>query len=293
MVLLLGGSGYIGQAFQRVLKARGIGFVAPSHKDVDAADAGAVRRLVQAIKPRIAINAIGFTGRPNIDGTEREKLRCLQANTLVPGVLAEVFESERIRWGHVSSGCIYDGSRPDGTGFTEEDPPNFAFGDSRAGWYARTKAMAETLLAGRPGCLVWRMRIPFDQFDHPRNYLTKLMTYERLLDVRGSISQLQEFSGAALESLLHQVPDGVYNLTNPGAISTREIVEAIQARGLCKKEFEYFTDEQEFLAAAPERVKRATCTLSTRKIEATGIRLTGVGEAVSRALASWAPSLDP
>lgn len=293
MILLLGSSGYIGQAFQGALESRGGDVVTPSHGELDASNEGALRKLVRELKPRYAVNAIGFTGRPNIDGTEREKLRCLRANTLVPGVLAKVFAEEGVRWGHVSSGCIYDGCRSDGLPFTEEDPPNFAFTDARAGWYARTKAMAETLLVGQPDCLVWRMRIPFDEIDHPRNYLTKLMTYERLLDVRGSISQLQEFARAALESLEIGLSGGTYNLTNPGTISTSEIVESIRRRGLHSGEFRFFRDEQEFLDAAPGRVKRATCSLSTAKIEAAGIRLTEVHEAVDRALASWVRSGAP
>jgi len=90
---------------------------------------------------------------------ERERLRCLKENTVVPGVLAEVLADAGIRWGHVSSGCIYDGVRSDGLPYEEDDPPNFAFNNPRAGWYSRTKAMAETMLRGAPGCLIWRMRI--------------------------------------------------------------------------------------------------------------------------------------
>ena len=39
------------------------------------------------------------------------------------GSSRQACEAANVPWGHVSSGCIYTGSRPDGSGFTEEDAP--------------------------------------------------------------------------------------------------------------------------------------------------------------------------
>lgn len=289
MILLLGGTGYVGAAFARVLTSKNLPFAAPSHQEMDASNPDDLVEVVRTIRPRFAINAIGFTGRPNIDGTEKEKSRCLRVNTHLPGVLAEVFASEGVRWGHVSSGCIYEGCRPDGNPFTEDDLPNFAFGDLRSSWYAKTKAMAETLLSESPGCLIWRVRIPFDEFDHERNYLSKLMAYEKLLEVRGSISQRQEFAEAAIESLQREIPSGIYNVTNPGAISTTEVIEAMQRQGLTNKHFTFFQDDADFMAA-PGRVRRASCELSTKKLLATGIQLREIHEALEETLKRWVPA---
>lgn len=286
MILLLGAGGYVGSAFAGLLSAKNLPFLAPTHAELDASDSGALRHVVRSIRPEFAINAIGFTGRPNIDGTEIEKFRTLAENTWVPGVLAKVFAEEGVRWGHVSSGCIYEGCREDGQPFTEEDPPNFAFGDTRSSWYAKTKAMAEVLLKDAPDCLIWRMRIPFDEFDHERNYLSKLLRYEKLLDVRGSISQRQEFAAAALETLLRNLPSGIYNVTNPGAISTREVVDTMRRHGITNKDFEYFRDDAEFLAA-PGRVRRASCELSSGKLAASGIFLKEIHEALEDTLKLW------
>ncbi len=286
MILLLGATGYVGRAFADLLTQKQLPYHAPGHAELDASSKDLVATVVRAIKPRLVINAIGFTGRPNIDGTERERLRCLRENTVVPGVLAEVLADAGIRWGHVSSGCIYDGVRSDGLPYEEDDPPNFAFSNPLAGWYSRTKAMAETMLRGAPGCLIWRMRIPFDEFDNERNYITKLMQYDRLIQVRGSISQRQEFVRAAVESLQLGVPDGIYNITNPGAISTSEVIDGILRHGLSNKTFSYFSGELEFLSA-PGRVKRANCELSSRKIAAAGIPLREVHEAMEWTLDHW------
>lgn len=286
MFLLLGGSGYVGQAFAAHLRRRGLPFVAPTHGELDALSRDAVVQAVDAIRPDFVINAIGFTGRPNIDGTEREKLHCLITNATVPGILGEVLGERGIALGHVSSGCIYDGTRPDGTPFTEDDPPNFAFSHPRASWYSRTKAMAETLLRDCPTAVIWRLRIPFDEFDHERNYITKIMRYDRLLEVTNTISQLQEFTAISLETLLRRLPAGIYNVVNPGAIRTSDVAEAIRRHGLCTKEFQFFKDEDDFLAA-PGRVKRANCVLSSEKLAAHGLALRPIHEALDDTLRRW------
>ena len=286
MIVLLGASGYVGSAIATRLRHLGLEFLSPSHSDLDLTSRDAVARWFAGKHPEFVINAVGFTGRPNIDGTETEKWRCLQANTVVPGVLADVLGSLGIRWGHVSSGCIFHGAHADGSGYTEEDEPEFAILDRRAGWYARTKWMAEKVLKDLPGVIIWRPRIPFNAEDNERNYLTKLMRYERLLEVRNSISQLDEFAAAAVQSLEDRIPDGIYNATNPGAILTSEVANALRAHGICRKDFQYFTDETDFLSR-PGRVFRASCVLDPGKLAAHGIRMLEVHESLEKTLRAW------
>jgi 3,5-epimerase/4-reductase len=289
MVLLLGGSGYVGQAFATHLRCRGLEFLAPSHQELDALSKTSIAEAIDAIRPAFVINSIGFTGRPNIDGTEREKLHCLITNATVPGILGEVLGERGIPLGHVSSGCIYDGVRSDGLPFREEDPPNFAFSHPRASWYSRTKAMAETLLYDCPTAIIWRLRIPFDEFDHERNYLSKIMRYERLLEVSNTISQLQEFTHTCLETLLRRFPAGIYNVVNPGAIKTSEVADAIRRHGLCTKEYQFFENEDDFLSA-PGRVKRANCILSSEKLAQMGLGLREIHDALEETLQKWKKS---
>lgn len=286
MILLLGGSGYVGQAFAAHLQRRGLEFAAPGRSELNALSKEAVVAAVEALKPDFVINAIGYTGRPNIDGTEREKLHTLITNATVPGILGEVLGDRRIPLGHVSSGCIYNGVRCDGLPFDEDDAPNFAFSHPQASWYSRTKAMAETMLRDCPTATIWRLRIPFDEFDHERNYLTKIMHYERLLEVSNTISQLQEFVQVCLETLLRGLPPGIYNAVNPGAIKTSEVAAALRRLGICNRAFEFFEDEEDFLAA-PGRVKRANCILSSEKLARHGLPLRPIHQALEETLAAW------
>ena len=286
MIVLLGANGYVGSAIAARLRQLDVAFVAPTRGDLDLTSRDAVAAWFAGKKPEFVINAVGFTGRPNIDGTEIEKWRCLQANTVVPGVLADVLGGRGIRWGHVSSGCLFNGARPDGSGFTEQDDPEFVISDPRAGWYAHTKWMAEKLLRDVPGVVIWRLRIPFESRDNERNYLTKLMRYDRLLEVRNSISQLEEFAAAAVQSLQERIPDGIYNATNPGSVLTSEVAGVLERHGICRKEFQYFSGEDEFLSA-PGRVYRASCVLDPRKLAAHGIQMLDVRESLERTLRAW------
>ena len=72
MILLLGASGYVGGALAANLQTRGLPFSAPSHAELDAGSKDALAAVLDALHPDFVINAIGFTGRPNIDGTEFE-----------------------------------------------------------------------------------------------------------------------------------------------------------------------------------------------------------------------------
>jgi dTDP-4-dehydrorhamnose reductase len=193
----------------------------------------------------------GYTGKPNVDASEQQKLTCIEANLTLPGIISEVCAQHGIPWGHVSSGCIFTGRRDDGGGFTEEDQPNFDFRHDNCSFYSGTKALAEEILADSGDHYIWRLRIPFNEVDSPRNYLSKLMHYEYLIDVENSISQLDEFVRACWKCWEKQVPYGTYNVTNPGVVTTREVAEMISAHGFCKdKEWKFFKDEEEFLEKA-------------------------------------------
>ena len=78
-----------------------------------------LEEFLQSKKPRFLINAAGYTGKPNVDACELAKADCLNGNAVLPGTIRQVCEDLKITWGHVSSGCIFSGRRPDGGGWTE------------------------------------------------------------------------------------------------------------------------------------------------------------------------------
>ena len=286
MIYLLGGSGYVGQAYQALLRRKAVPFRNLRRAEVDYTNPSVLGDLLRRERPAFLINAAGFTGKPNVDACELHKAECLFGNVVLPGFIAQVCAEAGVPWGHVSSGCIYNGARPDGSGFHEEDTPNFTFRSNHCSFYSGSKALGEEVLAGAAGVYLWRLRIPFNEVDHPRNYLTKLMRYERLLDAANSISQLDEFAAATFACWEQRVPFGTYNVTNPGAITTREIVELIRRSGVCTKEFRFFASEDEFMRVAA-KTPRSNCIMDSSKLAAAGIRLTEIHAAVERDLHQW------
>jgi dTDP-4-dehydrorhamnose reductase len=286
MIFLLGGSGYVGAAYQSMLARKGIPFRNLRRADFDYTDRAKLTELLRREKPEFLINAAGYTGKPNVDACELHKSECLFGNAVLPGTVAQACIDAGIPWGHVSSGCIFTGARADGSGFTETDTPNFTFRTNNCSFYSGSKALGEETLAGVPHVFIWRLRIPFNEVDNPRNYLTKLMRYERLLEATNSISQLDEFVAATFACWEKRVPFGVYNVTNPGAITTHEVVELIKKTGVSRKEFVFFKDEADFMAKAA-KTPRSNCVMDSTKLAATGIRMTEVHEAVERDLRRW------
>jgi len=292
MILLLGASGYVGSAYRRFLTGRGIDHTVADRRKHDYRERDGLRKLMEEVQPEFVLNAAGYTGKPNVDACEIHKVECLEGNAVFPGIVNEVCAENKVPWGHVSSGCIFTGSHPDGTGFREEEAPNFSFRQDNCSFYSGTKALGEEILRDVPNCYIWRLRIPFDQVDNPRNYLSKVITYARLLEARNSLSQLDEFVRATWECWSRRLPFGIYNVTNPGAVTTHEVVELIQKSALGKrlqakgKTFSFFADEAEFMKIAA-KTPRSNCVLDSSKLTRAGIKMDEVHEAVEKALAKW------
>lgn len=288
MIALLGGSGYVGSAYRAYFDSLGIPYQSLTRAEVDYSDPRVLTAWLKQHQPEFLVNAAGYTGRPNVDACEADKANCLFGNAVLPGKIAEACAATGTPWGHVSSGCIYTGCRADGKGFTEEDVPNFSFRQPPCSFYSGTKALGEEVLAGAPDCYIWRLRIPFNEVDSARNFLSKLMRYARLLEATNSITQLDEFASATFACWEKHVPYGIYNVTNPGVVTTRMVAERIEAHGLADHAFSFFEDEREFMqkaAIAP----RSNCVLDSSKLEAAGIHMTPVDEAIDTALRNWVP----
>ncbi len=286
MIYLLGGSGYVGQAYQALLKRKNIPFRNLRRADIDYTDGDTLRRTLKADRPEFLINAAGYTGKPNVDACELHKAECLFGNAVFPGIVADACADAGVPWGHVSSGCIFTGARPDGTGFTEEDTPNFTFRTNNCSFYSGCKALGEEVLAGKSNCFIWRLRIPFDEVDNPRNYLTKLMRYARLLQAENSISELNEFVAATFACWEKRIPFDTYNVTNPGHVTTREVVSMIEKAGVHPKKYEFFESEAEFMKLAA-KTPRSNCVMSSEKLARAGIVMTEVHASIENALRRW------
>src|ERR1017187_8048427 len=125
MIYLLGGSGYVGHAYQALFRLEGVAYRNLSRSEVDYTDGDALSSALLKDRPDFLVNAAGYTGKPNVDACELHKAECLLGNAVLPRVIAQACEDAGVPRGRVSSGCIYRGDGRGGNGFTELDAPNF------------------------------------------------------------------------------------------------------------------------------------------------------------------------
>ena len=283
MFVILGSSGYVGSKISHYLTKNESKVVGISRAVLDYTNPKTLKEFLRSKKPVFLINAAGYTGKPNVDACELAKADCLDGNAVLPGTIRQVCEELKITWGHVSSGCIYSGRRPDGEGWKEEDEPNFSFRSSPCSFYSGTKALGEEVLEGAKNCFIWRLRIPFNEGRNPRNYLQKLLNYDRLLEAENSVSHLDEFVQKCIECFTQEIEPGVYNMTNPGSITTRQVTEWMVEEGVTDKNFNFFENEAEFMDQAA-KTPRSNCVLDTTKAEKAGIGMRPVEEAMRESM---------
>lgn len=312
MILLLGASGYIGTAFAAALDSRGIPFLAMSRAEQDYTDPRQLRKILETTRPGFAINAAGYTGKPNVDACESAREETLQGNVELPRLLAETFAAHGLPWAHVSSGCIYNGAKfsahgkteivndltsvrkqlaaaPESfAGFTETDEPNFSFDSPPCSFYSGSKAQAEQELRTFEQIYVMRLRIPFDERDNPRNFLSKLQRYPKIYDNTNSLSHRMDFANATLDLWRKRAPFGVYNATNPGFVTTRDVVRKIQEKLLPDRKFEFWENDEEFYREAA-KTPRSNCILDSTKLLNAGVAMRSVEAALDDALENWLP----
>ncbi len=281
MIMLLG-SGYIATALVREMERRGLDYFQVSRSRVDYTRFSVFYPFLQGIRPSFLINAAGFVGKPNVDQCEIEKLATYDANVFLPLSISHACCAATLPWMQLSTGCIYNGPGP----YAESDPPNFCFGQQPCSHYSATKAEAERCLQNEWPCYITRLRLPFDQYDNPRNYLSKLIHYPRLYEATNSLSHRGDFVKACLDLWATGAPTGIYNITNPGAVTTHEVVAAMTEAGLFKgRAYDWFKDDEEFykVAIAP----RSSCVLNTDKLKAAGVTMRPVREALAEAVEKW------
>ena len=260
--VILGKNGYIAEAMIKELKSRDLPYFAWSRSEIDYTDLIELKYNLTILDcdPHI-INCAGYIGKPNVDACEEAKADCIEGNVVFPSMLADFCKNNDYELTHISSGCIYGGYEKD---FTEEDTPNFDF--QNGSFYSGTKALAEKIVKQKlPESYIFRLRIPFDEFESPRNYLTKLLNYDNLLDAKNSVSHRGDFAKYTIDLIEQGVPFGIYNVTNKGSVTTKEVVELMKEHLKPNKEFKFFSKLDNFMqeVTAP----RSNCVLDTQKLE--------------------------
>lgn len=213
-LLVIGSTGTLGRAFQRIAAQRGLACRLVGRQDVDIADPTRVDAIVRRFQPWAVINAAGYV---RVDEAERDIEACRRANLTGPINLAAACRRHALPLVTFSSDLVFDGRA--GRAYVEDDEPN------ALNVYGGTKAEAERRVREMlPAALVIRTSAffgPWDDF----NFLACLF---RALD-RGASFEADEDSTVSptyVPDLVHASLDllidgetGLWHVVNAGAVT--------------------------------------------------------------------------
>jgi len=264
---LILGRGYIGSRLQGELNCEISDKKIYSYKDIEAE--------LKKFKPKAIINCIGNVGR-NVDECEKDLDKTLVANTFVPIILAEAALRNNIKFIHISTGCIYHYDSSNDTPIDENKEPDFF-----ELFYSRAKIYSEQALAvlsKKYPILIIRIRIPLDNRPHPRNLLTKLINYKKIINIPNSVTYIPDFI-KALKHLDRIDARGIYNIANKGGLRYPELLDVYK---------KYIPDfEYEVVNYKTLNIVRTNLLLSTKKLENTGFKVRNIKEVLQECIESY------
>lgn len=255
--LMWGMKGWIGSMLKTLLEERGYEVIGSKSRLEDYC--GILREL-EEVKPDYVINVAGITGRPTVDWCESNKADTYLINVNGTVNLTDACWRKGIHITYYGTGCIYayDETHPIGTKFTETDAPNF-----RGSTYSISKTYAEDIIRHYDNVLILRIRLPVSDDLHPKSLVSKLIKYNKVVDIPNSITILPELLPVSI-NMMEAHLTGIYNFTNPGSISHNEILKLYQQYIDSTFTWSNFTlDEQN----ACLQSKRSNCYLDTSKLE--------------------------
>jgi 3,5-epimerase/4-reductase len=97
---------------------------------------------------------------------------------------------------------------------------------------------------------------------HPRSFVTKITSYARVVDVPNSNTILHDLLPCSILLASHN-ETGVYNFTNPGAISHNEVLELFKKHVRPSFTWKNFSFEEQSKVI---KTGRSNCKLDTTKL---------------------------
>ncbi len=295
-ILVYGSRGWIGSQFISILKERNIPFIEGKVRADDQSS------LKKEIKLSHATHVVSFVGRTHgtiddkvyttIDYLEQDGklVENLRDNLYSPILLAKTCSDLGIHYTYLGTGCIFkfEGEEhPFGQeigGFTENDLPNF-FGSS----YSVAKGFTDRIMHLYNDCVLnLRIRMPITGSKNSRNFITKIVTYDKVCSVPNSMTVLPEMLPLVLDMMEKKIT-GTMNLTNPGLISHNEILTMYKE--IVDPDFTWrnFSQEEQRKVIAADRSNNF---LDTTKLESLYPSVSNIKNAVRKCLVEYKEGLD-
>lgn len=270
---LIFGNGFLGQTLAHAL---------PDAKVVktDISDLDAVRKALAEHRPACVVNAAGKTGRPNVDWCESNQAATARSNVSGAVTLAEACQDASTYLLHLGSGCIFYGDSPSPGGWLEDDFAN------PTSFYSRTKYAADLLLSKMPNVSILRLRMPIAGAPDPRNLITKLAGYSKIVDVENSVTIVPDLV-AVIRGLLEHRATGIFHGTNPGTMRHRDLI-ALYTKYVNPSHSCELISEEALLSSGLVQKARSNCILQSPRLEALSLSMRPIGEALEDTMKQYA-----
>jgi dTDP-4-dehydrorhamnose reductase len=276
---LILGKGFIGSNLSSYFSENNIDHEVYSRSMFDYTDKDKLKKFLELNKDKFfcVINTSGYTGSPNVDACESNKEECWKYNVINPLNIAKVANEFDLPVIHINSGCIYDGYDKV---YSEEDTPNFGLFSDKSSFYSKTKHASEILLENNDAFVyILRIRIPFTYKNVSKNYLSKLLKYDNLINMSNSVTSVTDLNDFIFRFiyLLKDIPGGVYNVCNSEPVSASQVVDLLKSNGIENPRWNFINVDQLGTVA-----NRSNCVLSTSKIESYNLPMPNSLESLER-----------
>lgn len=213
-ILVVGATGMLGRDLTAELAARDHDLVTPSSADFDISDPASVAQLTELGEFKWCVNCAAYTA---VDKAEEEVQRATELNTLGPGYLARVCAMAGVKFLHVSTDFVFDGTAT--TPYTEDVPTK------PIGVYGRTKRDGEeAVLAGLPISVIFRTAWLYGAQgkSFPRTMINAWLaekTLKVVADQIGSPTYTGDLARAIADAVEKDIFPGIYHAAGPDAMS--------------------------------------------------------------------------
>ena len=281
-ILVYGAKGWIGGQFVSILEKEGVEYTIGEKRLGDDHDESIEAEILSASPTHVAsfigrVHGPGNSTCDYVEGGPDKVAINVRDNLYGPLLLAELCRKFGIHFTYIGSGCLfkYDEEHPvGGKPFTEEDMPNH-FGGS----YAVVKGYTDRLMHHYNNVLNVRIRFPLSDDTSPRNTITKITSYKRIMSVPNSVTVLPDLLPVLLK-LMKKRHTGTLNFVNPGCVEHTEILEAYKEMVDPSLEYEVIDENDESELARRLRSTRCNCCLSTDLLRKLAPEVSDAKEAV-------------
>ena len=222
--LVYGSNGWIGGMVVKLLRKQGETVIKAKERADDEIGVEAEFATSNADRVLCLIGRTHGPGYSTIDYLEQKGklVENVRDNLYSPLVLALLGQKYGIHVTYLGTGCIFTYSEEQRL-FQERDSPNF-FGSG----YSTVKGFTDRLMHFfEDSVLNLRIRMPIVGYHHPRNFVTKITSYEKICSIPNSMTVLEDMLPVMIDLALKKTT-GTINLTNPGTVEHNEILELYQ-----------------------------------------------------------------